>query len=118
MTTFYVFRKGDSLQIEPWERKERPMLECGHTANAIRSLEANDEDPLQLEAKDKFGSIRIHSCVICNCSISTTPPDLTGRQAKCVYCGSVKESSMSLPFFQVHPDREFDEFYDGCRGWD
>jgi len=124
---------------------EKPMMECGHAANATNSK----GEP---------------SCVIC---IGIHPgaekvvkkgPNLTGRIAKCAYgCGSEKPSSTSLPFFEycgaesreaqetckhcgysivAHPggrnhkpqfkckgfeprgDRGYDRYYCGCRGWD
>ena len=44
---------------------------------------------------------------------------LEGRTARCGYhCGSEKPSAWELPFFKHHPDREHDEYYCGCMGWD
>ena len=83
----------------------KPMMKCGHVANAV----------------DKDGS---PCCAIC---AGYTPDafivedkeiDLTGRKAKCSYCGSLKDSSPDLPFFEYRPDRTFDRFYCGCGGWD
>ena len=45
-------------------------------------------------------------------------PDLTGRQAICSMCKKKKDSSIDLPFFEYHPDKEYDWYYCGCRGWD
>lgn len=62
-------------------------------------------------------------------------PNLEGRRARCRDYGSgspsctrwscgdrvcrcERPSSPALPFFQYHPDREFDSFYCGCWGWD
>jgi len=107
---------------------EKPMMKCGHTANAWRI--------------NKDGT-KEHSCVICACTEQAEAPKLTGRKAKCTYygqpvgmknetyfpklmtqrngrncCGSIVESDMTLPFFSSHPDKEYDEFYCGCFGWD
>lgn len=41
-----------------------------------------------------------------------------GRKARCVYCGNMVASTPRLPFFESKPDKEYDEWYDGCRGWD
>ena len=50
--------------------------------------------------------------------------DLSGRIAKCVYCGRKTKSDGSeckeyrlLPFFRHHLDMETDEWYCGCLGW-
>jgi hypothetical protein len=45
-------------------------------------------------------------------------PDLGNREAKCAYCGLRKPSDVTLPFFVHRPQRETDDFYCGCRGWD
>ena len=44
--------------------------------------------------------------------------DLTGRHAKCTYCGRIAPSTNSLAFFCHHPKNDYDEYYCGCRGWD
>lgn len=76
------------------------MLKCGHTANAYRS----DGTPC---------------CVFCNCSEPAEKiPDLTGREARCPHCGKTRPSDFSLPFFEYRPKSQYDEFYDGCFGWD
>jgi hypothetical protein len=43
---------------------------------------------------------------------------LEGRKAKCVYCGSIVDSSWNLPFFEYKPNDKYDSFYDGCYGWE
>ena len=78
-------------------------MRCGHRANAT----------------DSSGK---ECCAICYGSpegveISETP-DLTGRIAKCTYCGSEEKSSIGLPFFCYAPRLPKDEYYCGCRGWD
>lgn len=50
--------------------------------------------------------------------VAADEPDLTQRQAKCVYCSRTVPSSEAAAFFVFHPDRPQDEFYCGCRGWD
>lgn len=71
-------------------------------------------------------------------------PDLTGRMAKCQYCGktvdkrnnetyypellqknsmgqvicgSIVPSSYDLPFFGYRPNDKYDAFYCGCQSW-
>lgn len=44
-------------------------------------------------------------------------PDLSNREAKCLYCGTFCPSDTKLPFFEYVGDREYDRFYCGCRGW-
>lgn len=98
----------------------RPMLRCGHSANAV----------------DEKGN---PSCAIC-CTkeIDKNPPDLSARKARCTYFGSVpkgrnhesnydckrgqaclceRPSDTNLPFFH-YTSKDFDEFYCGCWGWD
>ena len=123
----------------------KPMMECGHAANATDG----DGKPC---------------CVICagihaRSSTPVAAPDLTGRSARCT-CGRTVPSSTDLAFFEfrgegskaaketcakchynivAHPPRnpkpyagapfehcvfepkgawEFDSYYCGCRGWD
>ena len=48
-------------------------------------------------------------------------PDLTGRVARCSYyrrCHNEVPSDYGLAFFTYRPDKEFDEYYCGCYGWD
>ena len=49
--------------------------------------------------------------------VSDTQPDLTGRKARCPDCKGTVNSSFDLAFFAYRPEREFDSFYCGCRGW-
>lgn len=76
------------------------LMKCGHTANA----ETPDGKPC---------------CVICDCfEIADEQPILRNRKAKCAWCGKIVKSNFSLPFFQFKPAEEYDEYYDGCGGWD
>ena len=86
----------------------RFLMKCGHVSNGLDK----DDKPV---------------CVICagirpGYNEVLTEVDgtygLEGRQAKCPYCGKLTQSSWDLPFFKHKPDKEFDEFYDGCFGWD
>lgn len=104
-----------------------PMLKCGHSANAT---DGNGKP----------------CCAICAPNPSAyqiVGIDLTGRKARCSYynkpyttgnrggnecdtcskqpdhrCHCERPSSTELAFFASHPDKEFDEFYCGCSGWD
>lgn len=80
--------------------KNRPIMKCGHSASGTT-----------IEGKPY--------CVICNCGeTAESKPDLTKRQAKCYYCGKVTRSDYSLPFFESKPDKDYDEYYCGCEGWE
>lgn len=82
-----------------------PLMMCGHAANA------HDEngDP---------------SCAICigldagAKIVVNEAPNLEGRLSQCAYCRSKTQSSLTLPFFEYRPDKEFDAHYDGCYGWE
>jgi hypothetical protein len=81
------------------------MMKCGHSAQGKNSK----GDPV---------------CVICFGIVSAAeqvnenPPSFEGRMAKCISCRSRQESSSSLAFFRHWRDRDEDEFYCGCHGWD
>lgn len=103
-----------------------PMMRCGHSDNG----RDGDGNPV---------------CVICHGihpgaeEVDDSPPDLSARRARCNYygtrpsgrnsesnygtkrgeiCMAERPSSPELPFFMHRPDREYDEFYCGCWGWD
>jgi len=82
-----------------------PLMKCGHTASG----------------KDSQGS---PVCVACigiypgARQIDENPPSLTGRSAKCVYCGKKVTSKLSLAYFQSRINQEEDRYYCGCKGWD
>ena len=87
-------------------RLYKVMMRCGHSANAMKQVTADDEIPC---------------CSICNCDeIDENKPDLTNRKAKCSYgCeSSITNSDFRLPFFKYRPNCKYDEYYCGCYGWD
>lgn len=80
------------------------LMGCGHAANAI----------------DKAGK---PVCVICigldpRAKAIIKTPNLKGRRANCAYCGRSQSSDDDLAFFEYRPSKDFDSYYDGCRGWD
>ena len=87
------------------KRVEAPIMKCGHKANAV----------------DQFNN---PVCAICFPSkdavtIDKNPKTYDGtRLAKCSYCNNIKPSSYKLPFFNPQPDKKYDDYYCGCRGWD
>ena len=84
------------------------MLKCGHAANA------------HVERDGKS----IPCCAICAGisagydEIDDSPPDLSGRKARCSYCKHIVDSGTSLAFFEYRPTEQYDNYYCGCRGWD
>ena len=86
--------------------KTTPMMKCGHAANAVNGA----GKPV---------------CVICigikdgADEIENNPPTFAGRRAHCAYGNhAIVDSSPNLAFFEYKPDREMDEYYCGCHGWD
>lgn len=67
---------------------------------------------------NKNGYIKVHTCVICDCRVAGRKLPLEGRRARCPYCKKTEKSSYDLAFFQSRPGEEFDEYYDGCFGWE
>ena len=85
---------------------EKPLMECGCVA------QGTDQDGKPVCVVH----IGIHPGAI---TISNLQPALEGRKAKCCYGNhGVRDSDLSLAFFVYHPDREFDEYYCGCWGWE
>lgn len=84
-----------------------PMMACGHAANAT-------------DAEGK------PVCAICigiveGADVIAETPNLDGRMARCSYyytCKHERTSNINLPFFSHRPDKEHDEYYCGCHGWD
>ena len=88
--------------------KKYYLMKCGHVANTydpygnpvcvICAGMTNDADIIDKECHGNVG--------------------LEDRTAKCPECGLKTESRWDLAFFKYCPDNEFDEYYDGCYGWD
>lgn len=84
------------------------LMKCGHVANAhdpygnpvcvICAGLSDLANIIERECRDNIG--------------------LEGRIAKCPECGATTESRWDLPFFKYRPNKESDEHYDGCYGWD
>lgn len=75
------------------------MMKCGHISNAI----CNDKP----------------CCVICECfEVEDSKPNLEGRIAKCAECDNTTQSNYNLPFFRYREDKDTDQYYCGCHGWD
>lgn len=97
-------RNSKSRKNTSKKRVNIPIMMCGHRANAV----------------DKSGN---PLCAICfpskeSITIMNSSPSFEGRMAKCTYCNNIKPSSYDLPFFTPMPNRPYDDFYCGCRGWD
>lgn len=95
---------GRSRKTTTRRRAEVPIMKCGHRANAV----------------DQFNN---PVCAICFPSKNATtidpnPPSFEGRMAKCSYCKNMKSSSYKLTFFNPQPNKPYDDYYCGCRGWD
>ena len=79
------------------------MMECGHIVNSV-SVINGEKKPY---------------CIICGCStVKNNKPVLTNRKAKCIWCGQIRESNETLPFFEYKQNSDFDSYYCGCGGWD
>ena len=58
------------------------------------------------------------ACGLHMCFEILDPPDLSKRTARCAYGGAEVPSAVALAFFRYRPEREHDEYYCGCYGWD
>ena len=80
-----------------------PLMQCGHSANSIS------------EGKP--------ACAICAGMdrgayiIAEEQPEFNNRKASCSYCKHENPSSTELAFFHHQPDKNYDRYYCGCRGW-
>jgi hypothetical protein len=94
--------------MEKQSEKEAVMMKCGHAANSMQgTLDGNF----------------VPCCAICvpkpeAFQVATGEIDLSGRIAKCRYCGAEMPSSLNLPFFSYNEKLKSDSFYCGCWGWD
>lgn len=84
------------------------LMKCGHVANAI---DADGKPICAICAPDEKG-MTIERIV------EGETGGLEGRKARCPWCGKLKESKWTLPFFEYLPQKENDSFYCGCGGWD
>ena len=75
------------------------LLTCGHAANST--------DYQQRPACSICGDIKV----------AAAQPNLIGRLARCQYGDRSVASSYELPFFKYRVDRDMDEYYCGCYGW-
>lgn len=89
--------------------KIKYLMACGHIAQAV---DGKTGEP---------------GCVFCFPSpksmivervIENMTDGLEGRKAKCAWCNKKTDSRWDLPFFEYKPDKEYDEYYCGCGGWD
>lgn len=78
------------------------LMKCGHTANAL-----TNGKPCCAICVPKREAFEIVEGF-----------DLKNRIAKCCYCSKKRTSDLDLPFFEYKPNKEFDEYYCGCYGWD
>ena len=51
-------------------------------------------------------------------TIENMTEGLEGRKARCAWCNKKTDSCWDLPFFEYKPNKEYDEYYCGCGGWD
>ena len=102
----------------------KPMMKCGHSANAMTNRGGKD----------------IPCCVICAgvvdgaYEIDEAFKVQEGRKARCAYASpgrygaqggsfekgfhGVKPSDQNLAFFESKPNEAYDIYYCGCFGWD
>lgn len=66
-------------------------------------------------------------CDLCNCTtilreVMNNTDGLENRKARCCQHKTSKPpevpSRWDLPFFNYRPDKDFDEYYCGCWGWE
>lgn len=81
----------------------KPLMGCGCVAMGTRE----NGDPICVS----------HAGIDPGATEIVERPSIEGRQAKCSDCGRTAKSDWDLPFFRYQPDRTYDEFYNGCRGW-
>lgn len=91
----------------------KPLMQCGHAANASQKLlPLGDGIPEEIPV-----------CAIClginegATQVAERAVDLSNRVAKCS-CGRTRPSSLGLAFFEYKPELSNDVYYCGCRGWD
>ena len=89
--------------------KIKYLMACGHVAQAVD------------------GKTGKPGCVFCfpdpkstivKRTIENMTDGLEGRKARCAWCNKKVDSRWDLAFFEYKPDKEYDEYYCGCGGWD
>lgn len=80
-------------------------MKCGHVAQGTDS----SGKPICVICAGITSDARI---------IDRSKTTFEGRTATCMYCRREFPSNPKLPFFKHRPDRETDEYYCGCYGWD
>lgn len=115
----------------------QPMMKCGHAAQGTQRLDDGTTIPVcVICGMGDRGSADYKT-------VDDAPPSLDGRTSRCSYykpgfkcdCGkdhcpptrherhgggygAVAPSSASLPFFKHQPEKEYDQHFCGCWGWD
>lgn len=89
--------------------KIKYLMACGHVAQAVD------------------GKTGKPGCIFCfpnpkstivKRTIENMTDGLEGRKARCAWCNKKTDSRWDLAFFEYKPDKEYDEYYCGCGGWD
>lgn len=62
-------------------------------------------------------NVMVPYCGLHRCFEVVPDPDLTNRVSFC-YCGKSTKSKIDIAFFKYRPEKEYDEYYCGCHGWD
>jgi hypothetical protein len=83
------------------------LMKCGHISNATDG----DGKPVCVIC---YGTPEAEE-VISECEGHV---GLYGRKARCIYGDTITDSKWELPFFKYCPDKEYDEYYCSCMGWD
>jgi hypothetical protein len=113
----------------------KPLMKCGHAANAINT-QTRQPWCTRWQGNPDADEVEKNS------------PDLTNRKSRCCYYGKLSgrsgkcspimgafghpelsakpnticqaeiSSNLELPFFEHKPEKEYDIFYCGCHGWE
>jgi hypothetical protein len=113
-----------------------PMMKCGHSANGFNGKHEpccvicaglTPDAEIVVEAPDlskrrarcfHYGQTgTYHRGRGADCGWNAVPEGETIKPVNGICMCEVK-SSMNLPFFEYKANKEFDEFYCGCWGWD
>lgn len=88
--------------------KIKYLMSCGHIAQSMDS----SGNPTCIICFPNPKSIIVKRKLI------NMTDGLEGRKAKCAWCNKKTDSRWDLAFFEYKPDKEYDEYYCGCGGWD